>query len=146
LFSITGTNFFSTGNFFECIRLGVEIGLLALALTPVIVTGGIDLSVGSMMGLCAVSLGGCGAMRACRWAWRCCSRSRSVAGRSFDGLLIARLKVSPLIVTLALTRCFAGLPRASRWAQELFGFPNDSCFSAKVLGRRCSYANGLSWW
>ena len=39
LFSVTGQNFFSLGNFFECIRLGVEIGLLSLALTPVIVTG-----------------------------------------------------------------------------------------------------------
>ena len=57
LFSFTGRNFLSVGNFFECIRLGVEIGLLALALTPVIVTGGIDLSVGSMMGLCAVTFG-----------------------------------------------------------------------------------------
>ena len=35
----------------------MELGLLALALTPVIVTGGIDLSVGSMMGLCAVVFG-----------------------------------------------------------------------------------------
>ena len=38
-------------------RLGVELGLLAIALTPVIVTGGIDLSVGSMMGLAAVMFG-----------------------------------------------------------------------------------------
>ena len=39
------------------LRLSVEIGLLALALTPVIVTGGIDLSVGSLMGLSAVLFG-----------------------------------------------------------------------------------------
>ena len=32
--------------------------LLALALTPIIITGGIDLSVGSMMGLAAVVMGG----------------------------------------------------------------------------------------
>src|ERR1700682_3910981 len=57
LFSITGRNFLSLGNFFECIRLSAEIGLLALALTPVLITGGIDLSVGSMMGFCAVAFG-----------------------------------------------------------------------------------------
>ena len=39
------------------VRFSVELGLLALALTPVIVTGGIDLSVGSMMGLAAVVFG-----------------------------------------------------------------------------------------
>ncbi len=46
LFSISGTNFFQLENGFEVVRSSVEIGLLALALTPVIVTGGIDLSVG----------------------------------------------------------------------------------------------------
>ena len=56
IFAATAKNFFTVGNFFEVIRLSVELGLLALALTPVIVTGGIDLSVGSMMGLAAVLL------------------------------------------------------------------------------------------
>ena len=50
-------NFFTVGNFFEITRLSVELGLLAVALTPVIVAGGIDLSVGSMMGLAAVVFG-----------------------------------------------------------------------------------------
>ena len=47
----------TSANVFEIVRLSVELGLLALALTPVIVTGGIDLSVGSMMGLAAVMFG-----------------------------------------------------------------------------------------
>ena len=58
IFSLTGRNFLSRANAFEVTRLGVEVGLLALALTAVIITGGIDLSVGSMMGLAAVVLGG----------------------------------------------------------------------------------------
>src|SRR5690349_5305745 len=57
IFSALGENFFSWANFFEVVRLSVELGLLALALTPVMVTGGIDLSVGSMMGLSAVVFG-----------------------------------------------------------------------------------------
>ena len=57
IFSITGDNFFTAANAFEITRLSVEVGLLALALTFVIITGGIDLSVGSMMGLVAVVLG-----------------------------------------------------------------------------------------
>ena len=54
IFGVAGTNFLTTPNAFEITRLSVEIGLIALALTPVIITGGIDLSVGSMMGLTAV--------------------------------------------------------------------------------------------
>src|SRR5690606_22355974 len=57
LFAAIGTNFFSIANGFEVLRLSVEVGLLALALTPVIVGGGVDLSVGSLMGLAAVVFG-----------------------------------------------------------------------------------------
>src|SRR5919202_2113256 len=57
IFSVTGENFFSASNAFEITRLSVEVGLLALVMTPIIITGGIDLSVGSMMGLAAVVLG-----------------------------------------------------------------------------------------
>ena len=38
IFSITGDNFFTAANGFEITRLSVEIGLLALALTPVIIS------------------------------------------------------------------------------------------------------------
>src|SRR3982751_4529365 len=58
VFSLTGNNFLTSGNLFEVARLSVEIGLLALVMTPIIITGGIDLSVGSMMGLSAVVMGG----------------------------------------------------------------------------------------
>ncbi len=57
VFAAIGTNFLTRGNAFEVLRLSVEIGLLAVALTPVIVSGGIDLSVGSLMGLSAVLFG-----------------------------------------------------------------------------------------
>jgi len=49
VFSLVAPNFATLGNFFEVTRLSVELGLLAIALTPVIITGGIDLSVGSIM-------------------------------------------------------------------------------------------------
>src|ERR1051325_4233731 len=42
---------------FDILRQSCEIGLLALALTPVILTGGIDLSVGSLVGLSAIMFG-----------------------------------------------------------------------------------------
>src|SRR3954447_19430124 len=68
VFSLTGNNFMTSGNLFEITRLSVEIGLLALVMTPIIITGGIDLSVGSMMGLAAVVMGAFGATPACRLA------------------------------------------------------------------------------
>ena len=50
VFGLLGTNFLTPQNAAEIARLSVEVGLLAVALTPVIVTGGIDLSVGALAG------------------------------------------------------------------------------------------------
>src|SRR5580693_1385882 len=57
VFGIIGTNFLKLENFFQIPRINVELGLIALAMTPVIMTGGIDLSVGSLLGLSAVIFG-----------------------------------------------------------------------------------------
>ncbi len=139
LFSITGRQFFSVVNFFECVRLATEIGLLALALTPVIVTGGIDLSVGSMMGLCAVSFGA---------LWHdaglpigialAITLLISLAGGAINGLLISRLGVSSLIVTLGTYSLFRGLAEAiTSGARNYSGFPAGFLF----LGQ--GYIGGL---
>ena len=40
IFAGIGENFFTWANFFEVVRLSVELGLLALALTPIMITGG----------------------------------------------------------------------------------------------------------
>src|SRR5205807_2322976 len=57
IFSKTGSNFATMGNMFEALRLSTEIGLLALVMTPIILTGGIDLSIGSLLGLCGILFG-----------------------------------------------------------------------------------------
>jgi rhamnose transport system substrate-binding protein len=57
VFALVAPNFFTLANFFEIARLNAELGLLAVALTPILITGGIDLSVGAMMGLAAVCFG-----------------------------------------------------------------------------------------
>src|SRR6187200_1287984 len=56
-FNSVGPRFGSVDNTFNIMRHSVEIGLLALAMTPIILTGGIDLSVGSLLGLCAILFG-----------------------------------------------------------------------------------------
>ncbi len=65
IFHFLAPSFLTGKNAAEIARLSVETGLLVLAQTCVIVTGGIDLSVGSMMGLSAVVLGWLWLRRAC---------------------------------------------------------------------------------
>ena len=116
----------TVANFMEISRLGVELGLLAIALTPVIVTGGIDLSVGAMMGLAAVLFG----MAWQDWRlpiWSCAviacwpaSPGRAERGCSSRGCRSRRSSSRS-----GRCRCFAASPRASRGgAVNYTGFPS----------------------
>lgn len=139
VFSFTGNNFLSASNGFEVTRLSVEIGLLALVLTPVIITGGIDLSVGSMMGLAAVVMGG---------LWRDAHLPIALAavaalvvgalGGGLNALMITRLNFPPLIVTLGTFSLFRGI------AEGLTrGIENYSGFSSRFLFLGQGYVLGL---
>lgn len=139
IFSVTGNNFLTAANAFEITRLSVEIGLLALALTPIIITGGIDLSVGSMIGLAAVVLGA---------LWRDANLPIAVAvvaallvgilGGSLNALMISRLNFPPLIVTLGTFSLFRGI------AEGLTrGIENYSGFSPSFLSLGQGYAGGI---
>ena len=129
-FSFTGQNFLSLANFFECIRLAVELGLLALALTPVIVSAGIDLSVGSAMGLCAVCFGALlEQARLPLFAALLLTLLVSACCGALNGFLIARLRVSALIVTLGTYSLYRGLAEAiTTGAKNYSGFPADFLF------------------
>ena len=125
VFTVFGTNFASRDNAFEIARLAVEIGLLALAMTPIIITGGIDLSVGSMMGLSAVVLG---------MLWRDVGLPLPVAialtiavgalGGGLNALMIARFTFPALIVTLGTFSLFRGVAEGlTRGIENYSGFP-----------------------
>ena len=125
LFSAIAQNFFTLGNFFEIVRLSVELGLLAIALTPVIVAGGIDLSVGSMMGLAAVLFGAAYH----EWGFSIAGSAvvAVVAGAAGGGLnawLIARFNIPALIVTLGTFSLFRGVAEGlTRGAVNYTDFP-----------------------
>jgi rhamnose transport system permease protein len=110
VFSGIGERFFTTANFVEIFRFSVELGLLAVALTPVIITGGIDLSVGSMMGLAAVVFGmACNDWKLSLPAAASVALLTGLAGGGLNALLISRLRLPPLIVTLGSFSLFRGI-------------------------------------
>jgi rhamnose transport system substrate-binding protein len=126
IFSVVAPNFFTSQNFFEVIRFSVELGLIAVALTPVIITGGIDLSVGSMMGLAAVAFGA---------LWRdahfspvlaaLCALLIGCAGGCLNAVLIARWKIPALVVTLGSYSLFRGIAEGiTHGAVNYSGFPD----------------------
>jgi rhamnose transport system permease protein len=115
---------------FDILRHSCEIGLLALVMTPIILTGGIDLSVGSVLGVAAIVFGK---------LWRdghlpipVAIIGALISGASAGGLnafLITWLRLPPLIVTLGTYSLFRGLAEAITHGTDTFtNFPNSFLF------------------
>jgi rhamnose transport system permease protein len=129
-FSSVGPRFGTLDNNFDILRHTVEIGLLALVMTPVILTGGIDLSVGSLLGLCAITFGK---------LWRdaglpipvavACTLALGALAGLLNASLITRLRLPPLIVTLGTYSLFRGLAEAiTRGVDTFTNFPASFLF------------------
>ncbi|HYG21782.1 MAG TPA: ABC transporter permease [Verrucomicrobiae bacterium] len=95
--------FFKIGTHRDALRQASVYGILACGLTLVIISGGIDLAVGSVLALVAV----CCAKMAIHWGWSgwlvvpACMLVGSVSG-GLSGVVAAKLRVQPFIATLAL--------------------------------------------
>lgn len=94
--------FLTERNMFNITRNMAFFGIMALGMSAVICTAGIDLSVGSLIGLCAITLGltmqsglGIGA------GFFVCMVTAAIVGL-INGVLIAYLKMAPFVVTLGM--------------------------------------------
>ena len=125
LFLATRTDkFLTVDNLLQQGRFMTEVGLIAIPMTYIIITGGIDLSVGSILGLTAIVLG---------WTWQELGfplelaiitgiLSGTVAG-FVNGLFIVRVGVPPLIMTLATLALYRGLAEGISEARSARGYP-----------------------
>jgi ribose/xylose/arabinose/galactoside ABC-type transport system permease subunit len=132
-FNSAGRNFLTADNVGNIMRHSTEIGLLALVMMPIILTGGIDLSVGSLLGLSAVLFGKLvqdgGLPPSIAIPITLCFGT--LAGGLNAGL-ITWLRLPPLIVTLGTYSLFRGLAEAitkgtatySRFTPEFLAFGN----------------------
>lgn len=127
LFNALGQRFLTGGNVANIFRHSIEIGLLALAMTPVILTGGIDLSVGSMIGLCAVLFGMMvNTLGFDPWLAGLVAIGMGALGGGLNAVLIAHLNLPPLIVTLGTFSLFRGLAEAlTKGSVAYSGFPQS---------------------
>ena len=129
-FNSVGRHFGQWDNTCDILRHSVEIGLLALVMTPIILTGGIDLSVGSLLGLCAIMFGKLwrDAGMPIGLAIACALVIGGLAG-AMNALLITLLRLPPLIVTLGTYSLFRGLAEAiTRGVDTFTDFPTSFLF------------------
>jgi ribose/xylose/arabinose/galactoside ABC-type transport system permease subunit len=114
IFSILSPSFLAVDNFVN-VALQIAIyGILAVGMTLVIITGGIDLSVGSLVALSAVAAAAVmeklsGQPQLSIGLAVALGIGLGLVAGAFSGLMISRLRVPPFIVTLALMTIGRGL-------------------------------------
>ncbi|MGN6486528.1 MAG: ABC transporter permease, partial [Devosia sp.] len=117
--------FFTLDNLLNQGRLMTEVGLIAVIMTFVIVTGGIDLSVGSILGMSAILLG---------VLWKnvglplelaiALTLLVGAAAGLLNGLIITRFRVPPLIATLGTLALYRGIAEGVSQARSVRGYPD----------------------
>ena len=117
--------FFTADNLFNQGRLMTEVGLIAIVMTLVIVTGGIDLSVGSILGMTAILIG---------VFWKNvglplpAAIGLGLAVGTFagfvNGIIITRFRVPPLIATLGTLALYRGIAEGISQARSVRGYPD----------------------
>ena len=95
--------FLTTGNLLNQGRLMAEVGLVALPMTFIIITGGIDLSVGSVLAVCGIVLGILmDNYDQPFWVGALGAIAAGILCGAFNGFLIAYLRLSSFVVTLGM--------------------------------------------
>jgi len=103
---------------------GWELALVALPMLLIVISGGIDLSVGSMVALSAVVLGLVFERTKDPWL---ASGAGILAGAlmgAINGWITAKAKVHPLIVTLATLAAYRGIAEGISLARPISGYPD----------------------
>ncbi|MFN3653090.1 MAG: ABC transporter permease [Armatimonadota bacterium] len=129
--SFQGSNFLKPANLLNIANQIAVIAIVAIGMTLVIITGGIDLSVGSLIALSAVvatflirdyagaeAAGPLGMTLACLGAMLVCG----VVGL-FSGSMIALFRIPPFIVTLAMMLVGSGLAFLLARGQSVYQVP-----------------------
>jgi ribose transport system permease protein len=104
--------FFKIGTHRDALRQASVYGMLACGMTLVIIAGGIDLSVGSVLALVAVSF----SLFQIHWGWPAwlgvpSALAIGAACGAVSGAVTARLRVQPFIATLAMMVFARGLAK-----------------------------------
>lgn len=100
-----------------------ELAIVALPMLLIVISGGIDLSVGSLLALCAVIFGLLFEKGASPWLAGGVAVGCGMLLGGLNGWFIAKFKIHPLLITLATLAAFRGVAEGISLARPISGFP-----------------------
>ena len=116
--------FFYPDVIFDVTAIIGEIGIMAMAMTFIITTGGIDLSVGYILQLSAIVFGAVFTATGSLWLAIVLALLTGTACGFLNGLIISKTKIPPLVTTLATMNLFRGLSMIIAGTNSYSGFPD----------------------
>jgi ribose/xylose/arabinose/galactoside ABC-type transport system permease subunit len=124
VFGLVEPVFFYPDVLFDVTSIIGEIGIMALAMTFIITTGGIDLSVGYNLQLSAIVFGSVFARSASVPLAVLAALACGALCGLLNGLIISRTRIPPLVTTLATMNLFRGLSMIIAGTNSYSGFPS----------------------
>ena len=125
LLSLLSPYFFTVGNLSEITLQTAVIGIIAAGETLVILSGGIDLSVGSAFACSGVAGGLVFQVTGNLWLTSVATLLTGAALGSLNGLFITRLRVPPFIATLGMLGMARGLALILSRGIPIFGLSKE---------------------
>jgi ribose transport system permease protein len=128
ILSVMSSDFLTVGNIFNVLRQISINALIAFGMTFVILTGGIDLSVGSILALSSALAAGLMAGGMDTWLAVLIGLMAGVVMGMINGVLITKGNVAPFIATLATMTVFRGLTLVYTQGRPITGFQDNFAF------------------
>ena len=119
-------SFLTAANMGNITRNFAIFGIMALGMTCVIITGGIDLSVGSIMGFVAIVAGLFLTWEYPWWTAFAMGMLAGLACGAVNGFFVAYVRMSPFVVTLGMMSIARSLAVVTSGNQMLFRFGPDA--------------------
>lgn len=120
--------FLNTRNMMRATSDFMEMGLMMLPMAFIIITGNIDLSVASIMAMCASLLGYLHIQGVNIWAAAVAAIILGILGGTLNGFLVARVKLPALVVTLGTYAFYRGIAYGLLGDQAATGYPEAFTF------------------
>ncbi len=138
-------SFASLENLFNITRNFAYIGIMAMGMTAVIITGGIDLSVGSVMGLVGVI---CGLVLQAGYPWWLAVLASLGVGAIcglVNGALVAYVRLPPFVVTLGMLQAARSLAQVASENKMIYEFGPDADIFNDIGGGELWGFSHMTW-
>lgn len=123
LFGFLAPYFLTVGNFLNILRQISEIGMISIPLTFLLLSGHMDLSVGSIVGVCGIV---CGMLLRTGQPIALAVLAGIAAGAAVgfvNGVIVGKLKIQAVVVTIGTQVMFRGLCYIMTSGRAVSGYP-----------------------